>query len=200
MTLNRLFEDFGRVSGAPSGNRNPDASEAVEAARSQGYEAGYSSGWEDALAAEAKQRARIDAEFERCVQDLGFTFHEALTQLRSEAQVLLDAIVGKFLPEVLPLTLREAVREELMRLADQFADPEVVLRASPDTVPVFEQLAADNPVPGFRIRGEPSLGPNQAFLRFENRETSIDLDEALGLISSQIAALKLPDEQEAAHG
>lgn len=192
MSLQSIFEEFeapmpdapGRL-GGPGGL----SSEAAEQLRARAYEAGYASGWEDAARATEERTARIDAEFERCVQDLGFTFHEAVTQLRGELAVLLDALVEQFFPAMLPTLLRETAREEIARMAEGLLDPKIEIVAAGETLEVLRDLAAEH---GGDIEffEEPSLGANQAFVRIGGREVAIDFAPLVATLREQLAALK----------
>ena len=172
----------------------------LEVIRSSAFEAGYASGWEDAGKASTEQKFRIDAEFERCVQDLGFTFHEAVTQLRGELGTLMLAVTDQFIPEILPDLVRATIREEILKLGDSTLHPVVELVASPNTVEIFEDILPETTQMEIRVVAEPSLGPNQAFLRFADQEIAVDFEPLLKTLREQLAAFTKQALPEVADG
>ena len=106
MTLANILETFdGResVSASPQG-----AAETVdvEKEKSQSFDLGYASGWEDAQKSLTEAQQRIEAEFERNIQNLVFTYSEAVDCVRGELKTFISAIIEGFLPEMVPdLTL-----------------------------------------------------------------------------------------------
>ncbi|MGI9395793.1 MAG: hypothetical protein ACR2OY_14195 [Boseongicola sp.] len=160
----------------------------IEALRSAAYEVGYSSGWEDAGKAQAEQGKHIDAELERCVQDLSFTFHEAVAQLRGELGTLMLAVSEQFIPEILPDLMRATLQEEILKIAEAALHPDVELVASLDTAKNFENTLPTSGQMELRVIAEPSLGPNQAFLRFQEQEIAVDFGPLLKTLKEQLAA------------
>lgn len=203
MSFRALLEEFplpefpgcGRSMGT-----GPASNSDIEALRSAAYEAGYSSGWEDAGKASAEQKSRIDAEFERCVQELGFTFHEAVAQLRGEMATLVLAVTEQFFPEILPDLMRATMRDEILKIAEEALHPAVELVASPDTVEIFDEILPAKCQIEIRVLAEPSLGPNQAFLRFEDQEFTADFEPLLKILKEQLCAFEQNAAPEAANG
>lgn len=203
MSFRMLLEEFQlpEISGRVRSMAASPISEAeIEALRSAAYEAGYSSGWEDARKASSEQKNRVDAEFERCIQDLGFTYHEAIAQLRGEVGTLMLAVTEQFIPRILPDLMRATVREEIMKIAETTLHPVVELVASPDTVEIFKDILPAEGQLEIRVLAEPSLGPNQAFLRFEDQEVAVDFEPLLASLKEQLAAFTHETAPEAADG
>ena len=118
MTLQNLLETFEarrREADKPPGAVDPKE---VETIRTEAFESGYSSGWEDAKNADTEARLRVEAEFERNIQNLVFTYSEAVDCIRGELKTFLSAVVEGFLPEIVPDLTREHVRSELLKIAD----------------------------------------------------------------------------------
>ena len=91
MTIGRILESF-------DGTKSSVAVNSVESLdpeqiRATAFEAGYASGWEDAKDAETNARQRVEAEFERNVQSLAFTYHEAVDRVRGELVGFVEELV-----------------------------------------------------------------------------------------------------------
>ena len=96
MTLQNLLETFEPRKDAAK--KPPDQLSAadVEAIRSAAYEAGYASGWEDAQKADSEAQNRVTAEFERNIQNLVFTYSEAVDCVRGELKGFGSAVIDGF--------------------------------------------------------------------------------------------------------
>jgi flagellar assembly protein FliH len=203
VSLKRLLEEF-----------SPNASQAVSAQASAtsfdtheldllkkaAFEDGYASGWDDARKAEDAARAHVDAEFERCLHELAFTYHEAVGQIRAEMLPLVDTLLEQFFPKLLPDLLRETVREEILGHAEERLSPSIELQAAVGTTELFEDLLLERTDLQINVREEPSLGPNQAFVRIEKREILVDFEPLLALARSQLDALRVPHDKDFKHG
>lgn len=201
MTLRRLLEEFEASTRPTSDEFRPElAPEDIEGIRAKAYEAGYASGWDDASKAAEDQRAKVDAEFVRCVQDLGFTFHEAVGHVQGGLAELLSTLLDQFFPAILPDLLRETVREEILKNAEPHLEPTIVLVASSDTAPHFEGMVSNLDGISLELIEEPTLGPNQAFLKFQDREILADFGPLIEATRNQLLALADKDTREAEHG
>ncbi len=193
------FEVSSRQFGAtPAGAEVAQAD--AEEIRSRGYEAGYASGWEDAAEASRVQGKRVTSEFERCVQDLGFTYHEAVGQLRGEIAKLLDALLDQFFAEIAPDMLKLSVREEILKLAEAHLNPSIELIASTNTAPLFEDLVDELSQFDLVVRPEPSLGENQAYLRLGKEENVTDFNPLVDMVRAQLAAFQDLEKPKASSG
>ena len=203
MSLKSLLEEFtpdrSRVNVQPASPKSYDKND-IEALRKSAFEDGYASGWEDARKAEEAAKIRIDAEFERCIQNLAFTYHEAVGQVRSELVPLIEALLESFFSTLVPELLREAVREEILKFAEDHLAPSIELQASEGMVEMFEELLTGQTDLEISLRVEPSLGPGQAFVKIEHREVFVDFEPLLEVARSQLAALNETKSREAANG
>ncbi|MEM9969823.1 MAG: hypothetical protein AAF762_01810 [Pseudomonadota bacterium] len=189
MSLKNLLEEF------PADAGKNDVASAVEeqvkaqldAVRAEGYEAGYASGWEDAIAAERKKRSHINAELERCVQELGFSYHEATDQLRKELTGFLTDLVEALFPGILTDVLRETLREEITELAEGHLSPSVKLVTSAESADQLRDIMPNASV-DIAFEVEPSLGPNQAFLTLAGQERVIDFQPLIDTMRRQLRA------------
>ena len=193
MTLRDLFEDF--ESGTPGlvGSRQdpPErpAAPTDEDVRSEGFEAGYASGWEDGERSMAERHGRISAEFERTIRDLGFTYHEALEQLQTQYVRMLEAFLDALFPAAVPELILEAVRHEMSERTASLAEGRMNIVAAPGMVPLLEKLVTEHFPDQVTITEEPSLAENQAFLRLGENELMIDFETFVQRLREQLAAL-----------
>lgn len=203
MSLKRLLEEFSPGKGSPatpSTTRPKGEVQDFDLMKKAAFEDGYASGWDDARQADDAARAHIVAEFERCLQDMAFTYHEAVGQVRAEIVPLVDAILEQFLPPLLPNLLRESVREEILKHAEDHLSPAIELQAATGTAELFDELLSDRSDLQITVKEEPSLGPNQAFVKIEHREVLVDFEPLLALARSQLDALRDTPKKEMSHG
>ena len=159
---------------------------ALEDIRMQAYEQGYTAGWDDAAAAQSEDKSRIQADFARNLQTLGFTFQEARMHVLRAIQPLLHEIVTCLLPQVARESLASVALETLMPLADEMADAPVTLVVSPTSRPAVEALLEQATGLPLTVIEEPTLGDGQVYFRLGNIETRLDLDHATTEIASAV--------------
>lgn len=167
----------------------------LEEAKLTAYDSGYTAGWEDAVAAQSDDQARIGADLARSLQILGFTFHEARTHVLRALKPLLQEMVGRLLPELARETLAPIVLDVLMPLAESMADAPVALVLNPRARAAVEALLAQATGMPLTIVEEPSLGEGQVYLRLGSAEIQIDLDRATAEITAAVRGFfELPEK------
>lgn len=163
--------------------------EMLEAARLEGYEAGYKAGWDDAARTESEEQGRIGADFARNLQDLGFTFHEARSHVMQALEPLLEGMVQRVLPQLVSDTMGQTILEELLPLATLAADKPIEIVVAPASRPVLQKLLTDATTVPFSLVEEPTLAQGQVFLRSGKTERHIDFASAIDRIGAAIEGL-----------
>lgn len=203
MTRHTFLESFDQSKPTDVQNAAPANAVDTEAIRAKAYEAGYASGWEDAIASDNTTKQRVDAEFERNIQNISFSYNEALDRVRGELKNFVDALIQQFLPRILPDLLKEHVRSELMQMGETAIDLPVKLVSAPDCHATIAQLLeADFPIE-IQLVEEPSLASGQVFIRMANQEVSVNLLPLVETLQAQFAALQddgAITEKESQHG
>lgn len=172
----------------------------VEDIRLQSYESGYSAGWEDAVSAAADEKGALSAEVANNLQRLSFSYHEARTQLLRSIRPILAQIISRFLPELARSTLAPIVLDRLAPLVEDAAEAKVVLMLHPSVRESVEALLSQGAGFDLSIVEEPTLGPGQVYLRFQEAEECIDVDAALSEVASVVRDFFDCCEREVEHG
>jgi len=194
--MSRLFqlESFTDLKTTTPGT--PDiSSEDIEAARLAGYDAGYKSGWDDALAGVEADQAKISEEFARNLKDLGFTYHEArahvISSLEPMVEALLDALFPRFASEAIAAHINAVIHNH----ADKAASQPILVRVSPEDHDALRGiLPHDHSVP-LDIIAEPALPIGQAQIVLGKSEYSIDLSDVVETTRSALSALRESNER-----
>ncbi len=196
MSLQRLLERFDPLDAKPASAAASkiDPSE-IEAIRKQAFEDGYASGWEDAKSAETEARQRIDAELERNIQSLAFSYNEAVDRVRGELKNFVSAMIEGFFPALVPELLREHVRAELLRLADEFVEVPLQIVTSSDCADLLRDMLASDFASDIDLVTDPNLAPQQVFVHSPERELEVDLAPLLAAVREQFKAIQQPDEK-----
>jgi hypothetical protein len=158
----------------------------LEEAKLVSYDAGYSAGWEDAIAAQNGDQARIHADLARNLQALSFTYQEARGHILRSVEPLFEEIVGKLLPSLARETLGGIVLDTLMPMAEGLADAPVTLVLNPLARPSVEPLIEAATGLPILVEEEASLGEGQVYLRFAEAEALVDLDRAIADIAAAL--------------
>lgn len=182
------LETFAPRSGAPTPTRTFSASE-IEAARLEGYDAGYRAGWDDAMAAEREGQDRISEEFARNLRDLGFTYHEARAHVTSGVEQVLRAFLGKVFPAVMGEALAAHVEDALAPHIEAAAAAPIRLRVCPADAPALRRLLVSVASVPCEIEEEATLSSGQVHCVLGAVERQIDLAGVIGATEDALDAL-----------
>lgn len=171
-----------------------------EEARLAAFETGYTAGWDDAVAAQEAEGAKLRSDIEQNLQELSFSYHEARQHLLTALKPLLVDIAAKLLPAMARSTLAHMVAEQLNPLAESLTSAPISVVANPVSLPHIEEVLADRSSLPLVFVGEPSLGDGQVYLKFAETETRVDLDGVIGLITDAIHTYFSATQQESTHG
>lgn len=173
----------------------------LEECRLAAYEQGYTAGWDDAVAAQDTEVARLRSDLGQNLLDLSFTYREAHSHVLRGLEPLLRDMVAKVLPELGRGALGRIVLEQLEPFAKDCGDTPITLVANPANRTTLESLMiAEAPFPMVFLE-EPSLGDGQVYLRLGNEETQVDLDAVVAAISSAVSAFfRAEKHEERRHG
>lgn len=196
MTLGGILETF-------DARKTPSASRAAQAQidrdaqiKAVGFEEGYASGWEDAKTAEEAARQRVAAEFERNVEAISFSYHEAVEAVRSELDGFLEAFVTSFLPEIVPDLTAAFLRDELRQIGMGAVPTNLEIVVSSSEAPFLQGLLSDHKALDMALVEDGSLAPHQVFVRSEQQERCIDLSPLISALQEQLAAIhQVPSNQ-----
>lgn len=174
----------------------------LEECRLAAYEQGYTAGWDDAVAAQDSEIARLRADLGRNLEDMSFTYHEAHSHVLLTLEPLLNDMVTKVLPTIARQSLGPMVLEHLVPLGRELAEAPVCLVANPANRALLERLViAEAPFP-LTFSEEATLGDGQVHLKFGTEaETRIDLDGVIDAISSAVSGFfRIEKHEERHHG
>lgn len=172
----------------------------LEETKLASYDSGYTSGWEDATAAQTGDQTRVQADLARNLQALSFTFHEARQHVLRALQPLMSEMVGRLLPAIARETLAQVVLEAVMPMAEKLADTPVTLVLNPASRPALEALLEHATGLPLTLLEEPSLSEGQVYLKFGDAETQVNLDRATAEITAAVRGFFEIPNPEKNHG
>ena len=141
-----------------------------------------------------------EAEFERNIQNLAFTYNEAVDRVRGELKTFVGALLNSFLPEMTSDLLREHVRAELLKLADELIDVPIEIVTSPDCAGLIGEMLQSDFSLKVELAEDESLAPSQVFVRVAEREVEVNLAPLLGALKDQFEAVSKPEKGINVHG
>lgn len=187
------LEDFGLPTKAQI--RDSASAEVLERVRTEGYEDGYQSGWDDAVTAGQDRDRQISEEFSRNLQDLGFTYHEARAHVVSSVTGLLEDLVEVVFPPVLGEALGHHFLAALRENVETLADGSVQILVNPSDADALTSMIDESaPLPA-KVIVEEALVPGQAYFRFGSSEQRVDLDKALHALRRALDGVKQANEK-----
>lgn len=187
MSVSHRYKNFGNKQPSAA-TRDTPSDEALEDEKLKAFEAGYQAGWDDSAKAESDSREKISAEFARNLQDMSFTYHEALAKLATSFEPVMRQIIGKLLPELVAGALTGHILEQLNDLIKEHAGQPIEIVVSPANAGTVESIAGDLLNEPFSIVQEPSLGDGQAYVKIGSQERQIDIDSIVSGVSEAMQA------------
>ncbi len=188
MAFSELLESFDTDGTEQGSNRTEINQVALENERLASFETGYSAGWEDAVKAQADDQTRVSSDLAQNLQDMSFTYHEAVAHLNKSIEPLLQDIVAKVLPQMAKETLGMQIVEQLAELARVQTGAAMQITVSPTNLEAVENLVGEALQEPFEITSEPSLGDGQAYIKFGTAEREIDTGQLIEGIQSAMTA------------
>lgn len=162
----------------------------LEALKTEAYENGYASGWEDALTSNEATKNRVEAEFERNIKSLSLTYVEAVTHVRSELGDFVEAIVETLLPSISSELICLNLKSQLIDRGDHLISGPIQIVASHDCFQHVKEMLSSEFSSEFEAVQDETLGRGQVFFKIGVKESQIDLSGAIESISAQLRAMR----------
>lgn len=186
MSISHLLEDFSVQAGG--GQMHLLHEDALEEQRLAAFEQGYGAGWEDALRAQEQTRDQVSAGLARSLEDMSFTYHEAMTRMSMSLEPMFEALVHVVLPDALDKGFAIRLADQLSELArDQIGQPMQILVPEGQADKVGRLLPPElSPPP--KVIEDPSLEPGQARLQAGMCRQEVDCNVLLSSVADAFDA------------
>lgn len=185
---NLTLEEF-EVTSSLSQRIKSGGEEGLAKVRSAAFEEGYQAGWDDAVRAETANQSNVSTEFAKNLLDIGFSFHEARTQIMRALRPLLMEIISKVVPHSMSETIGHSVLEELTPIIDSAANQPIRILVSIDNIAAINAvLAAEISMP-LDVVEEPTFSSGQVQIRCGSVERCLDFSKAISRISDVVEAV-----------
>lgn len=188
MSVSHRYKNFGKNLKTSSEESEELTSDQIEDEKLKAFEAGYRAGWDDSSKAVAESNEKIGIEFAKNLQDISFTYHEALAKLTSEFEPVMKGILNKLLPQIVSDAVATHVLDQVTSLIRDNTGQDIEIVVSPQNVETVQRLAGEALTDPFRIVSESTLGEGQAFVRIGSEERQVDIDGVVEGVSEAMAA------------
>lgn len=180
MSIAHLLEDF--TIQADGGTLHLLNEDALEDQRLAAFDQGYGAGWDDAIQAQEQSRDHISAELSKALEDMSFTYHEALTRMAMSLEPMFESLVQLVLPHSIDRSFAIRLTEQLRDMArEQIDQPMQILVPEGRGAEVEGVLLSDMPQPP-RVIEDPSLEPGQARLQVGISRRDVDCADLLASV------------------
>ena len=198
MTIAHLLEDF--TMPFDSGPSKLMTEDMIEDQRLASFEQGYTAGWDDAVQAQDQEVTRISTGLASNLQDLSFTYHEALVQMNENLAPLFRRLADQVLPDTMSAVFGQHVADEMLDMAREQVEQPVFLVVAPQEFDAVQTLIKQNDNVTATVRSDQLLTPGQAYLRIGDIEREIDCNGLIASIRSSIDAYIHQTNEEAQNG
>ncbi len=192
------LEDFGPVALVPDSEEESDP--AGEEQRLAVFEQGYSAGWDDAIAAQARNTQIASDAFAKNVGDLSFTYQEAVQHVTAALVPFLEALAETLVPDALDAGFVQRIANQLAEHIELESTTDVVVRCAPprqSMVSAALPKLIDMPV---KIVADSGLALDAVSIGFESSERHIDLSELTKHIRGSIEAFAFQLDKDRSNG
>lgn len=187
MAISHLLEDFS-VETAVNEPVHLMSDDGLEDLRLASFEQGYTAGWDDAIRAQAEDQTRITGALGGNLEDLSFTYQEALAQMMSSVEPVFRALVESVLPQAMMQTVGLQIVEQCTEMARQQIEQPVTLKVPPGAADAIEPALRQNLAMPVEIVESRDMGPGQVCLQIGDRERQIDSQLMLSSLQKSIDA------------
>lgn len=194
-----LLEDFSAPP-VPDGGHHHLTDGALEDIRLAAFEQGYAAGWEDAAKAQGEDQARLSAALASNLEDLSFTYQEAVAHLTLAIEPVFRALLDSALPALMQAGFGDIVLAELQQMAQAGLDQPVVIAVPPGAAAAIRPLLAERLAMAVELLEDPALGPGQADLRIGRRACQLDCRHLTDRLQQAARAFFHQAATEVAHG
>ncbi|MFV0512288.1 MAG: ABC transporter ATP-binding protein [Jhaorihella sp.] len=199
MAISHLLEDFS----SPPRIEEPArwvSDDDWEDHRLTAFEQGYGAGWEDAMRVAAEDASRVSEELARGLEDISFSYHEALAQMLTVLEPLFASLMDAVLPEAVAKSFGHHVVAQLRQMAEEQASgPVVLVLPAGAGAAIRPMLERDFAMP-VELREDPALAPGRAFVRLGEAEREIDCQRLIASLAAAVEAFTYETIEEARHG
>ena len=199
MAISHLLEEF-NVSTAANERLKQMSEDDQEDLRLASFEQGYTAGWDDAIHAQAEDQSRITGELARALEDLSFTFQEALVQMMSSIEPIFTSLVETVLPEAMSQTVGLRLAEQCCEMVRNQVEQPVSLVVPVGSGSAIQSILGQRLAMPVEVVESADVGPGQACLKVGHRECEIDNDVLLSELRSSINAFFYQTEKASLHG
>lgn len=174
-------------------------SAAFEEATLKAYERGYVAGWEDAESQAEREAAERRAAVERQLEAVNFTYHDARGHVLRAIEPVFRAMLETLLPEAAGAAVIGQVIAQLLPLAEGLSEAPVTLRIAEGSRADYEAALAGLVLPPLVICEAVELGPGQAEIVCDQKETRVDLADTAQELRGAISRFYQIHPEESRH-
>lgn len=186
MSIAHLLEDFSVQAGG--GQVHLLDEDALEEHRLAAFEQGYGAGWEDAMQAQQQSRGQISTELGKSLEDMSFTYAEAVTRMSLSLEPMFQSLTQIVLPEMIERGFAARLVEQLSDMARlQIGQPMQILVPTGCAVEV-EDLLPEALSPQPKVIEDSNLEPGQARLQVGMDRSEVDCSALLASVAQAFDA------------
>lgn len=163
-----------------------------------GHAAGHAAGLAQGRAEAEAEAAHLSRELAQNLQDMAFGYAEAREQVLLSLRPLVRLLTDRLLPALAAEGLGAWITEAVLEAARADTAVPMVVELHPDRLHAVQACLP----PGLpaTLRANPALGPGAARLLRPDRESELDLDTCLAVLSEALAALLDDTALKVRHG
>jgi flagellar assembly protein FliH len=172
----------------------------LEEVRLRAFEQGYKAGWDDAFKAQSNDQGRILSTLGRNLEDLSFTYQEALAHLNATIAPVLSAIVDRVLPAVFRDSVGHMIIQEAEGMIRDRTGKPVVIAVPQGVAETIRPLLDAGLAMPIVVEEDATLLDQQAMLRFGETEKEVDVARLIHEAQEIVGTFAYAAQKELAHG
>jgi flagellar assembly protein FliH len=199
MTISHLLEDFS-IATAEADVAQMISDDALEDLRLASFEQGYTAGWDDAIRAQAEDQSRITGALGRNLEDLSFTYQEALVQMMTTVEPVFHALLERVLPEALMQTIGVQIVEQCTEMAKDQLDQPVRIVVPAGAADKVRPMVSKTLAMKVEVVESRTLKAGQVHLEVGGSEREIDQERLVASLRQSVEAFFHSVNEAQKHG
>ncbi|MEP4194577.1 MAG: hypothetical protein ABJL99_02970 [Aliishimia sp.] len=187
MTTSHLYEDF-TIQEVMEVSNSDFSTEEIEDQKLASFETGYSSGWDDAVAAHKDGKAALSQSLKDAIGKAELSRQKVFDQFISASKPLIEGIIEKILPSLSTQVLSQHIQEVLDSALEGTIEHSIKILVSEDDHCSLSDLSKAWLPNDVQLTIDGTLTAGQVDISLEGGEKRIDLAQIVKDVSSAVEA------------
>lgn len=200
MTISHILAEFGNSIPAKMLEDDQNGQATQELVFLEGFEKGYSDGWDDSAKAYEENIVSNSATLDSFLQNVSFTYEEAKDGVLSDLAPLFHQAIENVLTDAQKISFLPFVVQTIEGLFSGIPAPQIIVSLNNKHINALRALFSQNGGVSLTVNEDPTLDENMALIKMGHDEVEIDFDGYVTQVTSAISSFLTIHQDESQYG